>query len=314
LIIDHGEEGAKMEQSIVTDKLTKVYPNGTCAVRDVSLTVKSDDLLIILGPSGAGKSTLLRCLNRLLEPTSGQVKLNDWDITHVGGFRLQEVRKRVGMIFQQFNLVHRLSVLENVLAGRLTHCPNLFWHGLSLLKIFPKQEKEIAFECLKKVKIEHLAYQRADTLSGGQQQRVAIARALTQEPYVFLADEPVASLDPASAEIVMETLQDIHETQKIPVIVNLHQIGMAKQYAKRLFGMANGRIVFSGKSTDLDAQAIETIYDVEVDERTGRLKRSKNGGRKYPHPKPEEKVRKLDIFEKPKIYPEDEQKIVANVN
>ncbi len=258
--------------SIATEHLTKVYSNGTCAVRDVSFSVKSEDLLIILGPSGAGKSTLLRCLNRLIEPTSGRIMLNGNDITHVGGMRLQDVRKRVGIIFQQFNLVGRLSVLDNVLAGRLTHCGNVFWHTTSLFRLFPKREQEFAFECLKKVRIESLAYQRADTLSGGQMQRVAIARALAQEPYVFLADEPVASLDPASAEIVMETLQDIQETQHIPVIVNLHQIGLAERYAKRLFGMANAEMVFEGGSRALTPEVIERIYGVEVDPKTGRPK------------------------------------------
>jgi phosphonate transport system ATP-binding protein len=304
-----------MEQSIVTDCLTKIYPNGNCAVRDVSLSVDSDDLLIILGPSGAGKSTLLRCMNRLLEPSSGRIKINDWDITHVGGFGLREVRRRVGMIFQQFNLVNRLSVLENVLAGRLTHCANPFWHGLSLLKIFPKREKEIVFACLQKVRIDHLAYQRADILSGGQQQRVAIARTLAQEPYVFLADEPVASLDPASAEVVMDTLQDIQETQNIPVIVNLHQIGLAKQYAKRLFGMANGRIVFDGKSSELNAEAVETIYDVKVNEAGDstidkRKSRINNRGSLEPW----EKKEQLEVFEKEKMYREEKGKMAANAN
>lgn len=301
-----------MEQCIAADCMTKIYPNGTCAVREVSLTVKSNELLIILGPSGAGKSTLLRCMNRLLEPTSGRVRLNDWDITHVGGFRLQEVRRRVGMIFQQFNLVNRLSVLENVLAGRLTHCRNLLWHGLSLVKAFPRQEKELAFECLKKVRIEHLAYQRADTLSGGQQQRVAIARTLAQEPYVFLADEPVASLDPASAEIVMDTLQDIQESQKIPVIINLHQIGLARQYAKRLFGMADGRIVFSGTCSDLDSEAIKTIYDVELDEGSGRVKGPHTGRKPHPQKESGRRVQRLDVIEHTESYQENKHKAVAN--
>lgn len=258
--------------SIAAEELTKIYPNGTCAVRGVSFAVGSEDLMIILGPSGAGKSTLLRCLNRLLEPTSGRVILNDRNITHVGGMRLQEVRRRVGIIFQQFNLVGRLSVLENVLAGRLTHCGNVLWHTSSLFRLFPKREKEFAFDCLRTVRIEQLAYQRADTLSGGQMQRVAIARALAQEPYVFLADEPVASLDPASAEIVMETLQDIQETQHIPVIVNLHQIGLAERYAKRMLGMADGEKVFEGGTRALTPEVIERIYGVEVDPKTGRPK------------------------------------------
>lgn len=229
-------------------------------------------MTIILGPSGAGKSTLLRCLNRLIEPTSGSIELNGKDITHFsGGFRLQEIRKRVGMIFQQFNLVRRLTVIENVLAGRLSHCHNIFWRLASLTKMFSKREKDFAFECLKKVRIEHLAYQRADTLSGGQQQRVAIARTLAQEPYVFLADEPVASLDPASSEIVMETLQEIHETQRIPVIINLHQIELAERYATRLIGMSDGVLVFDGVGSDLSSDIVEEIYGMQV-------KRSPVGG------------------------------------
>lgn len=259
-----------MTPAIFAEKLTKVYPNGTCAVDDVSFTGKSDEMTIILGPSGAGKSTLLRCLNRLLEPTSGKLELNGQDITRVTGTRLQTVRKRVGMIFQQFNLVRRLTVLENVLAGRLSHTGRGFWRIMSLMKIFPKREKEIAFDCLKKVRIEHLAFQRADTLSGGQQQRVAISRALAQEPYVFLADEPVASLDPASAETVMQTLKHIHETQSIPVIVNLHQIELAREYATRIIGMADGAFVFDGPPEELTPAIVEKIYGVKVDPVTGR--------------------------------------------
>jgi phosphonate transport system ATP-binding protein len=254
-----------MKPSIKTRHLTKIYLNGTCAVNNVSFSVSSDEMTIILGPSGAGKSTLLRCLNRLVEPTSGQIELNGKDITHFnGGFGLQEVRKRVGMIFQQFNLVRRLTVLENVLAGRLSHCRNIFWRLASLSRMFSKPEKDFAFECLKKVRIEDLAFQRADTLSGGQQQRVAIARALAQEPYVFLADEPVASLDPASSEIVMDTLLEIHETQKIPVIVNLHQIELAERYATRLIGMSEGRLVFDGNGSDLSSDIVEKIYGMQV--------------------------------------------------
>jgi phosphonate transport system ATP-binding protein len=260
-----------LQPAIQTQNLTKIYPNGTCAVKDVSFSVNADEMAIILGPSGAGKSTLLRCLNRLIEPTSGIIKLNGNDITHVAGsFKLQEVRKRVGMIFQQFNLVRRLTVLENVLAGRLSHCRNVIWHMASLGKFFSKKEQDFAFECLKKVRIERLAYQRADTLSGGQQQRVAIARALAQEPYVFLADEPVASLDPASSEIVMDTLQEIHETQAIPIVVNLHQIELAEHYATRLLGMANGQFVFDGKVSDLSSDVVEKIYGAEVTRKVDR--------------------------------------------
>ena len=259
-----------MTSTILAENLTKVYPNGTCAVDNVSFAGSSDELTIILGPSGAGKSTLLRCLNRLIEPTSGKLELNGEDITRATGSRLRMVRKRVGMIFQQFNLVRRLTVLENVLAGRLSHTGRGFWRLMSLMKLFSKREKAIAFNCLKTVRIEHLAFQRADTLSGGQQQRVAIARALAQEPYVFLADEPVASLDPASAETVMQTLKRIHETQGIAVIVNLHQIELAREYATRLIGMADGAFVFDGPPEDLTPAIVEKIYGVRVDPETGR--------------------------------------------
>lgn len=263
------------ETAIKIDELSKVYPNGTKAVDNFSLEVSSDDLLIIIGCSGAGKSTLLRCMNRLIEPTSGSISLMGKDITHVHGKDLRETRERVGMIFQQFNLVSRMTVLDNVLAGRLPHCKNLFWRGASNFRVFPKSEKEFAFECLRKVGIEALAYQRADNLSGGQQQRVAIARALAQEPVVMLADEPVASLDPASSEAVMEALHDIQERDKIPVVVNLHQIDLAKHYAKRVVGMLEGRKVFEGSAAELTNDMLEQIYDVEVDLSTGRPKTKK---------------------------------------
>ncbi len=260
----------KNDLTIETKHLKKVYPNGTVAADDVNFGASFSDLVIVLGPSGAGKSTLLRCMNRLLEPTEGEIILNGENISHVRGAKLRRVREHVGMIFQQFNLVKRLTVIENVLAGRLAHCSGPFRHMLSIMRRFPRSERDVAFECLKKVRIEHLAFQRADTLSGGQQQRVAIARALAQEPLVFLADEPVASLDPASAEIVMETLQDIQETSRIPVIINLHQIELARHYAKRVVGMADGKIVFDGSRQELTNDAVTRIYGVEVDPDTGR--------------------------------------------
>ena len=253
--------------------LCKTYPNGTRALKNVNLRICGSEFIVILGPSGAGKSTLLRCMNRLVEPTGGSIHFLNEDITHVSGRNIRKIRARVGMIFQQFNLVRRLSVLENVLAGRLAHCHGLLWKGLSLFKIFPRSEREIALECLRKVHIEELAFQRADTLSGGQQQRVAIARTLAQEPELILADEPVASLDPASAEIVMQTLQDIHEAQKIPVIVNLHQIELGRRYGKRIIGMKAGEICFDGSAIDLDNQTLRCIYGKELDSGLGRIKR-----------------------------------------
>jgi phosphonate transport system ATP-binding protein len=254
------EQQARPSAVIRADRLGKVYPNGTVALKSMSCMVCQDDFLVIIGSSGAGKSTLLRCMNRLIRPSEGRLFLLDEDITNVYGRRLQRVRRRVGMIFQQFHLVRRLNVLENVLTGRLRFQSSPIRHGLSLLRCFSKAEKEFAFECLRSVGIAELAFQRADTLSGGQQQRVAIARALAQEPDALLADEPIASLDPRSAETVMRILRQIHENEKIPVIVNLHHIDFAKCYAKRILGMAHGRVVFEGKPEDLVPDVIERIY------------------------------------------------------
>lgn len=182
------------------------------------------------------------------------------DITHVGGQKLKRVRQRIGMIFQQFNLVPRLSAIENVLAGRLRFNTTPLRYAGSVLRLFPRREKEIAFECLQVVGVEHLAFQRADTLSGGQQQRVAIARALAQKPEVFLADEPIASLDPHSAQKVMGILLKINEQQKIPVIVSVHHIDFALRYGKRIIGMSQGEMVLDKNARDLTAEAAAWIY------------------------------------------------------
>lgn len=196
-------------------------------------------------------------------PSEGTIQLYKDDITYVGGARLKRVRQRVGMIFQQFNLVPRLSALDNVLAGRLRFNRSSFRYGLSILRLFPKSEKEIAFECLRTVGVEDLAFQRADTLSGGQQQRVAIARTLAQEPDVFLADEPISSLDPNSAEKVMEILLLINQTKNIPVIVSVHNINFALSYGKRVIGMANGEIVLDGRGKDFTPETTAWIYGNE---------------------------------------------------
>lgn len=241
-------------------QLVKKYPSGTLAVAGVSFDLTPKDFLAVIGCSGAGKSTLLRCLNRLLKPTSGQILLLGEDITNASGSGLQRVRRRVGMIFQQFHLVQRLSVLENVLAGRLRFQTSPVSHTLSLAKIFPKKERDYAFHCLSEVGIADLALQRADCLSGGQQQRVAIARVLAQDPDVILADEPVASLDPRSASLVMELLQEIHERKGIPVVVNLHHLEYVHRYAKKVLGMRQGHVVFEGPVSLLDDDMVAEIY------------------------------------------------------
>ncbi len=260
------EHGTTVPAAVETHDLGKVYPNGTQALSNVDLRINPDEFVVIIGCSGAGKSTLLRCINRLIPPTEGRIKLFGEDITSVNGTKLKTVRRRAGMIFQQFNLVRRLTVLENVLVGRLRFNASFLRQGLSLFRLFSKQEKEAAFDCLRQVGIADLSYQRADTLSGGQQQRVAIARALAQDPEVFLADEPIASLDPMSSEVVMDTLQEIHETRGIPVIVNLHHIGFAQRYGKRILGMAKGRLVFDGKNQDLSREIVNSIYGASAQE------------------------------------------------
>ena len=263
--------GKETVPAVRTQSLGKVYPNGTKALSDISLSIGNHEFVAVIGLSGAGKSTLLRCLNRLVRPSQGAISLFGEDITRVSGRKLKNVRCRVGMIFQQFHLVRRLSALENVMVGRLRFNDGIVKRNLTLLRHFSKEEKEKAFECMRLVGIAELAFQRADTLSGGQQQRVAIARALAQDPEVFLADEPIASLDPRSSEVVMDTLAEIHETRKIPVVVNLHHIDFAQRYGKRILGMSGGKLIFDGTPRSLDATAVEAVYGKKAKEVLGEL-------------------------------------------
>lgn len=250
---------------LLINRLTKIYPGDVTAVNKVSFSVKKGEMIAILGPSGAGKSTLLRCMNRLIYASDGEVLINGKDITQCRGRALRKLRSNVGMIFQQFNLIPRLTVFENVLAGRLSHTPNMFWFTASILRQFNHENKQNAFNALKLVGIEHLAAKRADSLSGGQQQRVAIARTLAQEPEVILADEPVASLDPASSQRVLRILKHICETKNIPVIVNLHQVDLAQQYAGRIIGIQQGELVFDGKVSDFTLDIARTIYGTQYE-------------------------------------------------
>jgi len=251
----------KKPQTILqVNHLTKIYPGDVTAVNNVSFGAEKGEMIAILGPSGAGKSTLLRCLNRLIHTSNGEVLVNEEDITQCRGSSLRKLRSDVGMIFQQFNLVPRLTVFENVLAGRLSHIHNPFWFVASIARFFSEENRQNAFEALKKVGIEHLAAKRADTLSGGQQQRVAIARTLAQEPEVILADEPVASLDPASSQLVLGILKKICKSKNIPVIVNLHQVDLARQYATRIIGIHQGELVFNGRVKDFTPDIAKRIY------------------------------------------------------
>jgi phosphonate transport system ATP-binding protein len=241
--------------------LTKSYNSSIHALRGIDMEVKKGEFLVILGPSGAGKSTLLRCLNRLVEPTAGEIFFNDAPIT-TSRRNLRAMRREFGMVFQQFNLVKRLSVLTNVLTGRLAYRSS--WR--SLFYNFSQDDKRIAIECLARVNMDHKAFQRADTLSGGEQQRVAIARALAQQPTIILADEPVASLDPKIARQVLTYLRQVAQELGITVLCNLHQVEYTREFAERIVGMSKGRVVFEGTGADLNDEILHRIYYRDPDE------------------------------------------------
>lgn len=254
------------EPVLRVEGLGMTFPGGVCALRDVSLGFGRDELVVVLGPSGAGKSTLLRSFNRLNAPTAGRIWFHDADVSRVTGQRLRRLRQSVGMIFQQFNLVNRLTVLENVLAGRLRFSGMPFGFVGSHLRWFPRSAQKIALEALERVGIPEKAMHRAGTLSGGQQQRVAIARLLAQEPEAILADEPIASLDPSSAETVMQTLAEIQRSRRVPVIVNLHQVEVARRFATRIIGMNSGRVVFDGSPEALTHDRVVALYGGEPED------------------------------------------------
>jgi phosphonate transport system ATP-binding protein len=236
--------------------LAKVYPNGTRALTRIDLDVKQGEFLVVIGLSGSGKSTLLRCINRLIAPTSGSILFEGREILNATGGELRVVRRRMGMIFQHFNLVKRSSVLLNVLSGRLGYVGTL----PSLLQRFSPQDVRRAYACLDRVGIAELAQQRADSLSGGQQQRVAIARALMQEPRLMLADEPVASLDPATSHSVMKYLEIINREEGITVLCNLHFLSLARRYGTRVVALKDGEIVFDGPPSEIDEARFREIY------------------------------------------------------
>jgi len=228
----------------------------TLAVTEVSVTVGDGEMIGIIGRSGAGKSTLLRLINRLIEPTEGRILCDGIDVTGLQGRPLRAWRARTAMIFQQFNLVNRLDVLTNVMCGRLYHMPA---HRV-LLKWFTPAERALAIRALDRLGLAEVAMNRADALSGGQQQRVAIARALVQQPGILLADEPIASLDPLNARLVMDALADINRRDGITVLTNLHTLDAARTYCRRIIGMAAGRIVFDGAPEALTETVLRDIY------------------------------------------------------
>ncbi len=240
--------------------LTKVYEGGTVAVNNISFTVKDGEFMVIVGLSGSGKSTLLRCINRLIEPTSGRVIWNGTDITALSGDELRKVRRRIGMIFQQFNLVKRSSVMTNALSGRLGYV-NPY---RSALGRFSKKDVERALEALDTVGILDQAYKRADELSGGQQQRVGIARALMQEPELLLADEPVASLDPATSHSILKYVERLNKELGVTVLCSLHFLSLARAYGTRIIALKDGEIVFEGLPAEIDDARFKEIYGEEA--------------------------------------------------
>ena len=246
------------------EHLTKIYDGGVVALDDVSFEVPSGQFMAVIGLSGSGKSTLLRCINRLIEPTAGTITWDGEDLTKAHQEDLRRIRRRIGMVFQNFNLVHRSRVITNVLAGRLGYVNP----ALSLFNRFPDKDVAKAIAQLERVGLSDKARSRADELSGGQQQRVGIARALMQDPQMILADEPVASLDPVLAHGIMQYLEDINDKDGVTVLCSLHFLDLVHRYADRVIALNEGRLVFEGAPTELDDAVFKSIYGKDA-ERVG---------------------------------------------
>ncbi len=243
------------------EHLTKVYPNGTLALKDVSFEVNDGEFLAVIGLSGSGKSTLLRCINRLIEPTSGRILWNDIDITAAHPAELRNIRRQIGMVFQQFNLVKRSTVITNVLSGRLGYV-NPY---ASLINYFSSADKQRALKNLERLGLRDKAFVRADSLSGGQQQRVGIARALMQEPKLILADEPVASLDPVLSHSILKYLEQLNKEDKITVLCSLHFLDLVHRYATRAIALKDGELVFEGLPQEIDDAQFKAIYGQDAE-------------------------------------------------
>ncbi|MDZ7852452.1 MAG: phosphonate ABC transporter ATP-binding protein [Halomonas sp.] len=244
---------------LTIDQLTKTYKAGDTALREVTFRVPRGQVVGLIGPSGAGKSTLIRCINRLVEPSSGAIRLGETDLVNLGGRELRQARRRIGMIFQEYALVERLTVMENVLSGRLGYVP--FWR--SFTRRFPGRDIENAYRLLDRVGLLEHADKRADALSGGQRQRVGIARALAQEPELLLVDEPTASLDPKTSRQIMRLITEICAERQLPAIVNIHDVPLAQQFVDRLVGLRAGQVVFDNAPDRLDEEKLTEIYGAE---------------------------------------------------
>jgi len=241
------------------NNVSKDYKGGTKALINVNFSVEEGEFVSIIGPSGAGKSTLLRCINRMIDATEGKVIFNNIDVGMIKKKELRSLRTQIGMIFQHYNLVDRLSVIENVLHGRLGYKSTI----AGVIGKYTEEEKIQAFKILEKLGLEDQAYKRCDQLSGGQKQRVGIARALVQNPKMILCDEPIASLDPNAAKIIMDHLKNINKEMGITCILNLHQVDVALKYSDRIIGINGGKTVFNGKPSEITKEQIHEIYGSE---------------------------------------------------
>jgi phosphonate transport system ATP-binding protein len=259
-----GHPSEKARSMLKVENLTKIYDGGIQALDNVSFEVEKGEFLAVIGLSGSGKSTLLRCINRLIEPTEGTITWDGIDITNASQEELRRVRRRIGMVFQHFNLVNRSKVLTNVLAGRLGYVNP----ALSVVNRFPRADIEKAHAQLARVGLEEKANARADELSGGQQQRVGVARAMMQDPEIMLADEPVASLDPVLAHSIMQYLERINQDDGVMVLCSLHFLDLVHQYADRVIALNEGKLVFEGSPQEIDDAKFKEIYGKEA-ERVG---------------------------------------------
>ena len=241
------------------EKLEKRYRTGDLALKSVDLEVPDGQIMALIGPSGAGKSTLIRCINRLVEPTGGKVSLSGLELTGLGAGQLRRARRRMGMIFQEYALVERLTVMENVLSGRLGYVG--FWR--SYFRKFPQSDVDEAFRLLGRVGLDHMVDKRADELSGGQRQRVGICRALAQDPELLLVDEPTASLDPKTSRQIMRLVCELCKERGLSAIINIHDVMLAQMFVDRIVGLSAGRVVFEGPAAALDDLVLSRIYGEE---------------------------------------------------